>query len=155
MKPLVIFKRLLLFILIFLSSLTILFPEQNVDMIILLIMAKDKERDIKLVALAYIEDCIENKYYINKRLYNIILEALNILANEHINSPIIINGEITNNFPDIRIKTIRLLSRLGTIEAYNSLIEITLIENDPEALKEAQDVLNQFEFFEITFLENE
>jgi HEAT repeat protein len=155
MKSLVVFKRFLLFILIFFSSLTIIFPEDVLDIIILLEMAKDKEKDIKLIALAYIEDCIENKYYINKRLYNIILEALNILANEHINSPIITDGEIKNNFPDVRIKAIKLLGRLGTIEAYNSLLEITLIENDPEALKEAQDVLNRFEFLEITFFESE
>jgi HEAT repeat protein len=122
-------KHILSFIIIIIAvfSASPIFADDNVDITILLESAKQFTKEQKLIALLYIEDMLER----NNSDYTISVmhEVLKYLSFEGpVN--IAIADKMQNDFPDIRLKAVKLLGQLGTIEAKTALLEVLKYEND-------------------------
>ena len=89
-------------------------------------------RDMKLVALRYIEDAI-SRGNTGPEIHS----ALEYLALEGVLNKTRENGRLTNNYPDVRTRAAAYLGDLGTREAKNTLIKIVMADPEPMVLTEA------------------
>ena len=137
MKYLFYLKHFVIFILLLMYPLLNI-PSSEGSIAIFLEMAKSDNKSIQLICVDYVEDHIK-RWGSNE----IILQTLDILVNNYRENPIIENGYVINDFPDIRISAINLLGILGTPEAYDILNEVLLFENNLEVLEAAQEVINK------------
>ena len=148
----IILKRLLLSVVIFVAVSTMVIAQSNsraptsnqemsveqsylqesVELMIIREQSRAESRDMKLVALEYINDAIKRG---NKGQE--IKSALEYLGLEGVVNKSRENGRLLNNFPDIRTRAATYLGQLGTPEAKDTLIKMVLADNEPMVQTEA------------------
>lgn len=106
--------------------------QESVDVMIIREQSRSGSREMKLAALEYIGNAIEEG-----KAGEDIQGALEYMAMEGILNKTHENGRLTNNFPDVRTKAAAYLGDLGTVEAKDTLIKMTLVETEPMVLTEA------------------
>ena len=105
--------------------------QQSVELMIIREQSRAESREMKLVALEYINDAIERGNSSDE-----IRAALEYLGIEGTINKTRENGRLLNNYPDIRVRAATYLGDLGTPEAKNSLIKMCLADNEPMVLTE-------------------
>ncbi len=98
----------------------------TVEDVIIKELAIAEDRDSKLVSLQYLEAAIDSG-----RTSPDMLAALDLLAGEGIFSQARTNGRLANNYPDIRAKACELLGSMKNEESKNTLLKVTLADNEP------------------------
>lgn len=98
----------------------------TVEDVIIKELAVAEDRDSKLVSLQYLETAIDTG-----RTSPDMQEALDLLAGEGVFSQARTNGRLANNYPDIRAKACDLLGKMKTEEAKDTLLKVTLADNEP------------------------
>jgi HEAT repeat protein len=106
--------------------------QESIELMIIRETARAETREQKLIALDYISDALERGSTSDD-----IRQTLDFLSREGRRTVARENGRVTNNFPDVRRQSARLLGQMGTAEAQRSLLEITQFENEPMVLQEA------------------
>ncbi len=101
------------------------------DIIIKELSAAD-DFDTKLVALQHIESALAAG-----RVSPQIQESLQSLAGEGVLSQSRTNGRLANNYPDVRKKACELLGQVGTPEAKNALLKVSLADTEPMVISSA------------------
>jgi hypothetical protein len=106
--------------------------QESVELMIIREQSRTDNRDMKMVALEYINDAINrgNKSDdIRSALEYLSLEGVINIARE--------NGRVVNNFPDVRVKAATALGKLGTPEAKDTLLKMVNRDNEPMVITEA------------------
>ncbi|MBO5235652.1 MAG: HEAT repeat domain-containing protein [Spirochaetaceae bacterium] len=98
----------------------------SVEGVIIRELSQADDRDNKFVSLQYIEDALNAG-----RTSPDIQAALDSLAGEGITTQSRTNGRLVNNFPDVRRKACELLGKVPTEESKNTLVQVTLADNEP------------------------
>ena len=106
--------------------------QESVELMIIREQSRAESRDMKLVALEYINDAIARGNTGEE-----IRSALEYLGLEGIVNQTRENGRLVNNYPDIRTKAATSLGKVGTPEAKDTLIKMVLADNEPMVLTEA------------------
>jgi len=106
--------------------------QESVELMIIREQSRAESRDMKLVALEYIDDAIERGNTGRE-----ICAALEYLALEGVLNRTRENGRLVNNFPDIRTKAATFLGKLGTPEAKDALKKMVVVDNEPMVIAEA------------------
>ncbi len=110
----------------------------TVEDVIIKELAIAEDRDSKLVSLQYLETAIDSG-----RTSPDMLAALDLLAGEGVFSQARTNGRLANNFPDIRAKACDLLGKMKTDEAKDTLLKVTLADNEPMVTSSAIRALGE------------
>jgi HEAT repeat protein len=105
--------------------------QQSVEIMIIREQSRADSRDMKLVALEYIDDAISRGNTSDE-----IRASLEYLGIEGTQNRTYENGRLTNNYPDVRTRAATQLGNLGTREAHQSLIKMCLADNEPMVLAE-------------------
>ena len=98
----------------------------SVEGVIIRELSQADDRDNKFVSLQYIEDALNAG-----RTSPDIQAALDSLAGEGITTQSRTNGRLVNNFPDVRRKACELLGKVPTKKKKNTLVQVTLADNEP------------------------
>ena len=106
--------------------------QESVELMIIREQSRAESRDMKLVALEYINDAISRGNTGEE-----IRSALEYLGTEGIINQTRENGRLVNNYPDIRTRAATSLGVVGTPEAKDTLIKMVLADNEPMVLTEA------------------
>ena len=106
--------------------------QESVELMIIREQSRTDSRDMKFVALEYINDAINRG---NKS--DEIRAALEYLSLEGVVNVSRENGRVVNNFPDVRKQAATYLGQLGTPEAKNTLIKMVNVDNEPMVITEA------------------
>ena len=106
--------------------------QESVELMIIREQSRADSRDMKLVALEYINDAINRG---NKGPE--ICSSLEYLAMEGVVNTTRENGRLVNNYPDIRTRAATYLGELGTPEAKDVLKKMVLADNEPMVITEA------------------
>ena len=106
--------------------------QESVELMIIREQSRAESRDMKLVALEYIDDAINRG---NKG--DEIRQALEYLALEGVVNKTRENGRLLNNYPDIRMKAADYLGKIGTPEAKDALKKMVVADNEPMVIAEA------------------
>lgn len=107
-------------------------------------LAVSDNYDNKVLALQHIEDALDSAS--SSRDLTQILDALDSLAGEGIITQSRTNGRLANNFPDVRAKACELLAKTPTEEARNTLLKISLADNEPMVVSSAVRSLGSIGF---------
>lgn len=105
--------------------------QQSVELMIIREQSRAESREMKLVALEYINDAINRG-----NTSDDIRASLEYLGIEGTINKTRENGRLLNNYPDIRMRAATYLGDLGTPEAKTSLIKMCLADNEPMVLTE-------------------
>jgi hypothetical protein len=106
--------------------------QESVETMIIREQSRADNRDMKMVALEYINDAIgrgNNGEEVRSALEYLALEGVMSKARE--------NGRVINNYPDVRAKAATSLGNLGTPEAKNTLVKMVMADPEPMVLTEA------------------
>jgi len=106
--------------------------QESVELMIIREQSRTDNRDMKMVALEYINDAIDRG---NKS--DEIRSALEFLSLEGVLNISRENGRVVNNFPDVRVKAATALGKLGTPEAKDTLLKMVNRDNEPMVITEA------------------
>jgi hypothetical protein len=106
--------------------------QESVETMIIREQSRAESRDMKLVALEYINDAIERGNTGEE-----VRGALEYLAFEGVMSKARENGRLVNNYPDVRAKAAAALGNLGTPEAKNTLVKVAMADPEPMVITEA------------------
>jgi HEAT repeat protein len=118
-----------------------LYLQQSAEIQVIRDLSADTSRDMKTIALDYIGEIIDRG--------NVDDEVRQVLADltlDGVRNQARLNGRVMNNYPDIRIRAVNYLARIGTPEANSSLIEIltlavmqvsAAVEEDPSVITAA------------------
>lgn len=104
----------------------------SVQDVVITELATSEERDNKLVALQYLEAAVDEG-----NITPAMIQALDGLAGEGINTQSRTNGRLVNNFPDIRAKSCEILAKVPTEESKTILKNIALQDNEPMVITAA------------------
>lgn len=104
----------------------------DVDGDIILSLANSDDLDNKLVALQYLQSAIEEG-----NTSATVIQALDQLAGEGLTTQSRTNGRVTNNYPEIRRQACLLLAKVPTEHSKNTLVSITLADNEPMVMAAA------------------
>ena len=110
----------------------------DVDGVVILSLAQSDEYDNKLVAMQFLESAVDGGNTSPE-----VMQALNQLAGEGINTQARTNGRLVNNFPDIRRRACLLLGKVKTEESKNYLVSVALAENEPMVIAAAVNSLGE------------
>lgn len=111
------------------------FLSTSVEIAIIGELAKSDTRDQKLIALGSIEKMVKdgsgsaNDPAVQKVLSDLSTEGINIIVRE--------GSRKINNFPEVRRRAAEILGELGGEKAQETLIGITVNENEPMVLSQA------------------
>jgi len=103
--------------------------------LILKTVAESPDRESKSIALADILEMLDKGEEIDSE----IVAILGDLAGESVTNVVMEQGYVTNDFPEVRMLAVRILSQIGTEEAAIELRSVLL--NDPEPIVVAEAVL--------------
>jgi hypothetical protein len=106
--------------------------QESVETMIIREQSRADSRDMKMVALEYINDAIGRGNTGEE-----VRSALEYLALEGVMNKARENGRLVNNYPDVRAKAAAALGDLGTPEAKNTLVKIVMVDPEPMVLTEA------------------
>ena len=106
--------------------------QESVELMIIREQSRAESRDMKLVALEYIDDAINRG---NKS--DEIRASLEFLALEGVVNKTRESGRLVNNFPDIRMKAAKYLGQIGSREAKDALKKMVVADNEPMVIAEA------------------
>jgi hypothetical protein len=106
--------------------------QDSVEMMIIRETSRSESREMKMVALQYINDAIDRGNTGEE-----VRAALEFMTMEGVVNKSYESGRLTNNYPDVRTKAATYLGKLGTPEAKNTLIKIVKSDNEPMVLTEA------------------
>jgi hypothetical protein len=106
--------------------------QESVETMIIREQSRADSRDMKMVALEYINDAIGRGNTGEE-----VRSALEYLALEGVMSKARENGRLINNYPDVRAKAATALGDLGTPEAKNTLVKMVMADPEPMVLTEA------------------
>jgi hypothetical protein len=106
--------------------------QDSVEMMIIRETSRSESREMKMVALQYINDAIDRGNTGEE-----VRAALEFMTMEGVVNKSYEAGRLTNNYPDVRTKAATYLGKLGTPEAKNTLIRIVKSDNEPMVLTEA------------------
>jgi len=106
--------------------------QESVELMIIREQSRTESRDMKFVALEYINDAIDRG---NKS--DDIRAALEYLSLEGVVNVTRENGRVINNYPDVRRQAATYLGKLGTPEAKTTLIRMVNADNEPMVITEA------------------
>lgn len=108
---------------------------QNIEMVIIKEQASTLDRDSKLMALKNIKEMIDDgKVSEGDSEVHYILDYL---AQEGIGREVNESGRIVNNMPIVRKEACTLLGEIGGEDAKNTLVDITLKDDETMVLSEA------------------
>ncbi|MDR1094875.1 MAG: HEAT repeat domain-containing protein [Spirochaetaceae bacterium] len=93
--------------------------QQSAEIKVIRELSADNSREQKEMALAYIGEMID-RGTANDDVRKVLAE----LTQDGVQNQVRLGGRLLNNFPDLRIRAIDCLARMGTPEAKNSLIDI-------------------------------
>jgi hypothetical protein len=106
--------------------------QDSVEMMIIRETSRSESREMKMVALQYINDAIDKGNTGEE-----VRAALEFMTLEGVVNKSYESGRLTNNYPDVRTKAATYLGKLGTPEAKNTLLKIVKSDNEPMVLTEA------------------
>ncbi|MDR1469388.1 MAG: HEAT repeat domain-containing protein [Spirochaetaceae bacterium] len=117
-----------------------IYLQQSAEMQVIRDLSTDTGRDLKTLALDYIGEIIDRGDADD--------EARKILADltmDGVRNQVRLNGRVMNNFPDLRIRAVNYLAKIGTPEANTSLVEIlslaatqvSAVDEDPSVITAA------------------
>ena len=106
--------------------------QESIELMIIREQSRAESRDMKFVALDYIEDAISRGNTGEE-----IRMALEYLTMEGIVNKSHENGRLMNNYPDVRMRAAAYLGELGSPEAKDTLIKLILADNEPSVITEA------------------
>jgi len=109
--------------------------QESVENMIIREQSRADTREMKMVALAYIDDAIQRG-----NTSDDIRQALEYMGTEGILNRGRENGRLVNNFPDVRREAVKYLGELGqkgNEQASDTLLKIIYYDNEPMVLQEA------------------
>jgi HEAT repeat protein len=106
--------------------------QETVENMIIREQSRADSREMKLIALKYIGDAIDNG-----NTSPAVKDALEYLGLEGILHRSRENGRLVNNFPDVRREAARYLGKMGTPEARDALLRIIYYDDQTMVLQEA------------------
>jgi len=106
--------------------------QESVENMIIREQSRADSREMKMIALEFINDAIE-KGNTGKD----VLQALEYMGLEGTLNRGRENGRLINNYPDVRRETCKYLGKMGTEEAKEALLKIIYYDNEPMVLQEA------------------
>jgi hypothetical protein len=110
--------------------------KETVENMIIREQSRADSREMKLIALEYINDAIgrgNNGEEVRQALEYMGLEGTLNRGRE--------NGRLVNNFPDVRREAAKYLGKMGTTEAKDTLLKVIYYDNEPMVLQEAVKAL--------------
>jgi hypothetical protein len=110
--------------------------QQSIELMIIREQSRADSREMKMVALEYIEDAMDNGNTGEE-----IRQALEFLALEGSASQVREGGRLLNNYPDVRKRAVEFLGEMGTEEAKNTILKVLLADNETMVLTEAVKAL--------------
>lgn len=99
------------------------------DSVVVLGLAKSNEYENKQFALKMVQNAINNG-----NVGPEIMEAVEQLAGEGLNTQTRTNGQLINNFPDIRREACLLMGKIKTEESKTFLLQVALTETEPSVI---------------------
>lgn len=114
--------------------------QESVETMVIREQSRADSRDMKLIALQYIGDAIEDGRANEETVRTLEYLGLEGTVNTTREGGY---GRITNNFPDVRARAAEYLGEVGTEEAQQILIKIMLAEPEPMVLTEAVKALGK------------
>jgi hypothetical protein len=106
--------------------------QEAIDLQVIKEYAKTSSREEKVFALEYVGGQIEAG-----KVNDMMRGILEDMAMDGVLNKVRENGRVVNNFPDIRLETVKLLGKISTKESKDSLIRVCNLENEPAVLTEA------------------
>jgi HEAT repeat protein len=108
--------------------------QESLETMIIREQAYAESKDMKLVALQYIRQAVEEG-----RTNPEVRKALEYLATETSSTVVRAGGvgRILNNFPDVRREAALLLGEFPSVEAKDTLLKVTLADNEPMVIAAA------------------
>jgi HEAT repeat protein len=106
--------------------------QDPVEMMIIREQSRSGSREMKMVALQYINDAIDRGNTGEE-----VRAALEFMTMEGVVNKSYDSGRLINNYPDVRTKAATYLGKLGTPEAKDTLIKIVKADNEPMVIQEA------------------
>jgi hypothetical protein len=105
--------------------------QESVENMIIREQSRSESREMKMIALQYIEDAIDRG---NKS--EEIRQALEYMGLEGVLNQGRENGRLINNYPDVRRETAKHLGKMATPEAKDTLLKMIYYDNEPMVLQE-------------------
>jgi hypothetical protein len=96
-----------------------IYLQQSAEIQVIRDLSSDPGRDLKMIALDYIDETI-NRGDADDEIRKILAD----LTTDGVRNQVRLNGRVINNYPDLRIRAVHYLVRMGTPEANSSLVEI-------------------------------
>jgi HEAT repeat protein len=114
--------------------------QESLETMIIREQAYADSKDMKLVALQYIRQAIDEG-----RMNQDIARALEFLATETTSTIIRAGGvgRVINNYPDVRREAALLLGEFKTVEAKDALLKVALSDNEPMVIAAAMRSLGK------------
>ena len=108
--------------------------QESLETMIIREQAYADSKDMKLVALQYIRQAVEEG-----RTNPDVRKALEFLATETSSTVVRAGGvgRVLNNFPDVRREAALLLGEFPSVEAKDTLLKVTLADNEPMVIAAA------------------
>ncbi len=114
---------------------------QNVEVQIIREQAYSADRDMKLLALRYLQEMVDDGRVSSDNTEAI--KVLDYLSTEGISRIVRENGLQMNNFPDVRRMACTILGQIGGEESKDALVTVLLNDNEPMVRSEAVYALGQ------------
>lgn len=114
-----------------------IYLQQSAEIQVVRDLSSDSGRDLKAIALEYIGEII-NRGDADDEIRKILAD----LTMDGVRDQVRRNGRVMNNYPDLRIRAVDYLARMGTPEANTSLTKIlTLAADQASAVEEDPSVV--------------
>jgi hypothetical protein len=117
-----------------------IYLQQSAEVQVIRDLSSDAGRDLKMIALDYIGEII-NRGAADDEVRKILAD----LTMDGVRNQVRLNGRVVNNYPDLRMRAVNYLAKMGTPEANASLVEIltlaamqvSAVEEDPSVITAA------------------
>jgi len=114
---------------------------QNVEIRIIKEQAVSEDREMKLLALRYLQEMVDEGRITGDD--TVAIEVLDYLSSEGIGRITRENGLQVNNFPDVRRMACSILGQIGGEAAKDTLVDVLMSDNEPMVRSEAVYALGQ------------
>jgi HEAT repeat protein len=107
--------------------------QESVEVMIITAQSNSDDRNEKMLALDYIGDLLERGNAPGADIVNVLVD----LALEGIVNRTMTGGSVSNNFPEVRVRAVEYLGKVGTERAKAAVIRVCDAEKEPMVLTEA------------------